>query len=88
MVDKYPSQKKQKSIKVYESCMEMINDIIDKNCHGVDGKDLVLSVAVYDLWKKSHKMKSDKLTEYILERIFELQDKGKISMKAKKIHRG
>ena len=88
MVDKYPSQKQQKSIKVYESCMEMINDIIDKNDHGIDGKDLILSVAVFELWKRSKKLHSDKLTEFLLERIIELKDKGAISMKAKKIHRG
>ena len=91
MVDKlgrYPSQKKQKSIKVYESCMDMINDIIDKNDHGVDGKDLVLSVAVFQLWRKSKHMNPNKLTELLLQEIYELQDKGLISMNAKKIHRG
>lgn len=88
MVDKpnrYPSQKSQKSIKVYTSCMDMINDIIDKNDHGVDGKDLVLSVAVFELLKKSKSMTPNQLTAFLLERIYELQDKGMISKNAKKL---
>ena len=65
----------------------MVNEIIKLNDNGVDGKDLILTVAVYDLRNKIKRLEPKKRTEYLLNIIYELQDKGKISMKAKKISR-